>query len=96
VMLKKHLAGGVRKGALTEEQAEKKFQTWLDEKQAKIDAKKDVLTKADADAKAKALEAEKAVNEARTAPAVIEEDVAEATEETSEAAAPAQASNEEE
>ncbi len=99
VLLKKHLAGGVAKGALTEEQAEKKFQAWLDEKQAKIDAKKDGLTKAEAEAKAKALEAEKAVNEARTAAPVVEEEVAEdapAAEATSEEAAPAQASNEEE
>ena len=40
VLLKKHLAGGVKKGALTEEQAEEKFQAWVAEKQAKIDAKK--------------------------------------------------------
>ena len=92
-MLKNHLAGGVRKGALTEEQAEEKFNVWLEEKAAKIQAKADGLSKADADAKAKALEAEKAVNEARIAAAapVVEEEVAEevATEETT-------ASNEEE
>ena len=78
-LLKNHLAGGVRKGALTEEQAEAKFQAWLDEKAAKVDAKKDGLAKADADAKAKALEAEKAANEARIAAAapVVEEEVAE-------------------
>ena len=29
VLLKKHLAGGVKKGALTEEQAEEKFQAWV-------------------------------------------------------------------
>jgi small subunit ribosomal protein S16 len=85
-MLKKHLAGGVSKGALTEEQAEEKFNAWLEEKAAKIQAKADGLSKADADAKAKALEAEKAVNEARIAAAapVVEEEVAEdaATEET--------------
>lgn len=101
VLLKKHLAVGVKKGALTEEQAEKKLQAWLEEKQAKIDAKKDGLSKADAEAKAKALEAERAVNEARTAPPVVEEAaeeaVAAATEETSEEeATPSQASNEEE
>ncbi|SDG89970.1 30S ribosomal protein S16 [Winogradskyella thalassocola] len=85
-MLKNHLAGGVRKGALTEEQAESKFNAWLEEKAAKVEAKTDGLSKADADAKAKALEAEKAVNEARIAAAapVVEEEVAEevATEET--------------
>ncbi|SFS46096.1 30S ribosomal protein S16 [Lutibacter maritimus] len=69
VMLKNHLAGGVRKGALTEEQAEAKFQAWLDEKDGKIDAKKESLTKAEADAKAKALAAEIKVNEERAAAA---------------------------
>jgi small subunit ribosomal protein S16 len=68
-MLKHHLAGGVRKGAFSEEEAEKKFNAWLEEKGAKIDAKKDGLAKDKADAKAKALEAEKAVNEARIAAA---------------------------
>ena len=90
-LLKKHLAGGVEKGALTEEQAEKKFNAWLEEKAAKIQAKADGLTKAKADAKAKALEAEKAVNEARIAPPVVEEEVAEDA-----PAEEAQASNEEE
>ena len=64
-MLKNHLAGGVRKGALTEEQAEAKFTAWLEEKTGKVTAKEDGLAQASADAKAKALEAEKAVNEAR-------------------------------
>ena len=80
VLLKKHLAGGVAKGALTEEQAQAKFDAWLEEKAAKIQAKADGLSKADADAKAKAFEAEKAVNEARiaaAAPVVEEEEVAE-------------------
>ncbi len=87
-MLKNHLAGGVRKGALTEEQAEAKFNAWLDEKANKVDAKKDGLAKAEADAKAKAFEAEKAANEARIAAAApaVEEEVAE----------DAKASNEEE
>ncbi|MCH7525362.1 MAG: 30S ribosomal protein S16 [Bacteroidetes bacterium] len=77
VMLKRHLAGGVKKGAFTEEEAEKKFQAWLDEKAAKVDAKVDGLSKAKADAESKALEAEKVVNEARTAPVVVEEEVSE-------------------
>jgi len=84
-LLKNHLAGGVRKGALTEEQAEAKFTAWLEEKAGKVTAKADGLAKADADAKAKALEAEKAVNEARKAAAVEAE--AEATEEVVEEAA---------
>jgi small subunit ribosomal protein S16 len=92
-MLKNHLAGGVRKGALTEEQAEAKFNAWLEEKSSKVQAKTEGLSEADAKEKAKAHEAEKAVNEARIAAAapVVEEVVAEdvATEETA-------ASNEEE
>ncbi|MFA5297462.1 MAG: 30S ribosomal protein S16 [Lutibacter sp.] len=69
VMLKRHLAGGVKKGALTEEQAETKFQAWLDEKASKINAKKDGLAKAQTDAIAKAFEAEVKVNEDRKAAA---------------------------
>ncbi|WP_428741357.1 30S ribosomal protein S16 [Tenacibaculum sp.] len=69
-LLKNHLAGGVKKGALTEEQAEAKFNAWLEGKAAKVAGKADGLAKAEADAKAKALEAEKAVNEARIAAAV--------------------------
>ena len=61
-MLKNHLAGGVRKGALTEEQAEEKFKAWLEEKASKIEAKTEGLAKAEAEARAKAFEAEKAAN----------------------------------
>lgn len=68
-LLKNHLVGGIRKGALTEEQAEAKFNAWLDDKAGKVDAKKDGLAKADADAKAKALDAEKEVNAKREADA---------------------------
>jgi len=74
-LLKNHLAGGVKKGALTEEQAEAKFTAWLEEKEAKIQAKAEGLSEAEAKAKADALAAEKAVNEARIAAAapVVEE-----------------------
>lgn len=78
-MLKKHLLGGVEKGALTQEQADAKFQAWLEEKEAKIQGKAEGLAKAEAEAKAKALEAEKAVNEARKA-VVVEEPAEEAAE----------------
>ena len=83
-MLKNHLVGGVRKGALTEEQAEEKFQAWLEEKAGKVASKEENVAKEKSEAKAKALEAEKAVNEARVAaaveevaPEVVEEEVAE-------------------
>lgn len=69
VMLKNHLLGGVAKGALTEEQAEAKFAAWVAEKEGNVQGKKDGLAKAEADAVAKAFEAEKAINEARIAAA---------------------------
>ncbi|MDX1462250.1 MAG: 30S ribosomal protein S16 [Marinirhabdus sp.] len=110
VMLKKHLAGGVAKGALTEEQAEEKFNAWIAEKENAVEAKKEKLTEAQQKAKAEALAAEKAVNEARIAEAAPAEEVAEeeataeageATEETAaetttEEAPAAEASKEEE
>ncbi|NBL64651.1 30S ribosomal protein S16 [Flavobacterium sp. NST-5] len=68
-LLKHHLDGGVRKGALTQEQADEKLAKWLDEKAGKVDAKKDNLSTSKADAKAKALAAEKKVNEDRIAAA---------------------------
>jgi small subunit ribosomal protein S16 len=92
-MLKNHLVGGIRKGALTQEQADAKFAAWIEEKAAKISDKEAGLSKAQSEAKAKALAAEKAVNEARieAAKPVVEEVVeevaeteAETTEETPE------------
>ena len=64
-MLKNHLLGGIRKGAITEEQAEEKFKAWLEEKEAKIEKKKSDLAKAKDDANAKVLKAEKEINESR-------------------------------
>jgi small subunit ribosomal protein S16 len=66
-LLKHHLDGGVRKGALTQEQADAKFAKWVEEKAGKVDSKKDGLSKAQADAKAKALKAEEEANEKRKA-----------------------------
>ena len=68
-LMKNHLAGGVRKGALTEEQAETKFNEWLDQKSGSIDHKKATLSDAKDKAKAEKLAAEKAVNEKRSADA---------------------------
>ena len=65
IMLKHHLLGGVAKGAFTEEEAEKRFNAWLEEKTKKVEDKKEKLSKEDEDRKAKALENEKLANEAR-------------------------------
>ena len=80
-LLKNHLSIGVNKGAITQEQADEKFNSWLEEKEAKIQAKADGLSEAEAKAKAKALEAEKAVNEARIAAATPEAEEEEVSEE---------------
>ncbi len=66
-LLKHHLDGGIRKGALTQEQADAKLTAWIEEKAGKVDAKKDGLTKKQVDAKVKALKAEKVANEKRIA-----------------------------
>jgi len=94
-LLKHHLDGGVRKGALTQEQADAKLSTWLDEKAGKVDAKKSGLSKAEADAKAKAFKAEQEANakriaaqaEAAKVEEVAEEAATEVTEEVVEASA---------
>jgi small subunit ribosomal protein S16 len=65
VLMKKHLLGGVKKGALTEEQAEEKFQSWLKEKESKIEAKREKIQKGIADEDKKRLEAETKIREAR-------------------------------
>jgi len=67
VMMKNHLAGGVRKGALTQDQADAKFNAWLEGKGNTVEAKKATLADAKGKLKAEALAAEKAVNTARVA-----------------------------
>ncbi len=93
VLLKNHLAGGVRKGALTEEQMEEKFNAWLEDKSSKVESKKDTLSKEQEKAKKEALAAETAANEARIAAAQPEEVAEEAA---PEAEAPATEENNEE
>lgn len=67
VLYKKHLMGGVKKGAFDEAEAEKRLDSWLAEKDAKIQAKIDRLA-GDAEAETKKqLEAEAKINEARSA-----------------------------
>ena len=88
VLMKKHLLDGVRKGALTEEQAEKKYAAWSQEKEAKVNAKKDRLSSGKKSADAKKAEAEKAAKAAKAAK-VAAKTAAPAAEATSEEATPA-------
>ena len=76
VLYKRHLLGGVAKGVFSEEEAEKRFATWVDEKNAKINQKIADIAKAKADAKSKIFEAEKAINEERMAKAKEAEEAA--------------------
>ena len=65
VMMKKHLLGGVAKGALTAVQAEAKFAKCLGEKEGKVTAKKDRLSTEGSATKASKLKAETKVKEAK-------------------------------
>ena len=67
VLLRKHLQGGVAKGALTQEQADAKFAAWKAAKEAKINAKKEGLANAAAAKSKAAVAAEVKVNEERAA-----------------------------
>lgn len=83
VLLKYHLLGGVAKGALTLEQAEAKFNAWVEQKAGKISSKEEKLAKDKASAKANALAAEKEANEKRKNAAIAK--AAEAASEAAEA-----------
>ena len=65
IMYKYHLLKGVRKGALTLEQAEIKFQAWLTEKETKIRSVKSEHELAKKEALKKQRETESKVNEAK-------------------------------
>jgi len=67
IMLKKHLIEGVKKGALTEDQAEQKFNKWLDEKASKITGKNDRLINESSKQSSDRLKAETASKEAKAA-----------------------------
>jgi small subunit ribosomal protein S16 len=81
VMYKNHLAGGIAKGALTQEQADAKFAKWSSEKEGKIVGKATKLDSAKNDAYKNRMNAETTAKEAKAAkivakntppPAVVE------------------------
>lgn len=101
VMFRKHLQGGVTKGAITQEEADEKLEAWLEGKNAQISGKEEKLAAAAAAAKAAKLEAEAKVSAARAeaiaaknAP-VVEEAPEEEVAETEEAEAIAEVPAEE-
>lgn len=90
VLYKKHLEGGVKKGALTEEQAAAKLAEWTDLKEGKITGKKTSLVSAKDEARKAALAAEaKKKEEKAAAIAAKNAPVAEEVEATADEEAPA-------
>jgi small subunit ribosomal protein S16 len=79
-VLLRHLDGGIAKGALTQEQADKKYAEWKAQRDAKINAKKENLTKSAADKAKAAAEAEVKVNALRAEALAKKERQAEAEE----------------
>jgi len=101
VLYKKHLNGGVKKGAFTQEEADARFEKWMNEKSAKIQQGANAAQKAQDEAKAAALKAEEAKKEeiakkvaAKTSP--LAEEAEAATAEGEEAPAEAEAAPAEE
>jgi small subunit ribosomal protein S16 len=67
VLIKKHLLEGVKKGAFDDAEATRRFEEWLKQNEAKIEAKKSGLEKTQDDDLGKRLKEEKRINEARAA-----------------------------
>ena len=63
--MKKHLLGGVKKGAFTEEVAEQRFEAWLKNKKSAIDAEKAKVSAAKDAAAKKRLEEETEKNKTK-------------------------------
>ena len=65
VLIKRHLLTGVKKGALSEEEAEKRFQEWMKQKEAKIEAKRERISREKDDRTKKRVERETKISEVR-------------------------------
>ncbi len=89
VLMKKHLLDGARKGAFSEEEAEKRFEAWFKEKEAKLRNELDKVANEKEKADQEAIEREAKVNEERAA--ALAKKKAEAQAEATAAEAPAEA-----
>ncbi|MFM2284997.1 MAG: hypothetical protein RLZZ543_494 [Bacteroidota bacterium] len=90
VLMQLHLDKGVLKGAMTQEQADAKFQKWMEEKTAKIEGKINKLAEGKSDYYKKRMADEAAKNAARAAAIVAKNSpVAEAVEADAAEEAPA-------
>lgn len=94
VLFKKHLLRGVAKGAFTLEEAEKKYQQWLDEHKNKVldHAKKHHKDKSEIKARLLEQEQKKAADRDAKRQAALAAAENTATEQTEESAAPAEGS----
>ena len=84
VLMRHHLQRGVAKGALTQDQADNKYQAWLAEKDAKINSNISSIEKAKVDANTERIAREKAISDERAKQIAAEaspmaEEVAETT-----------------
>ena len=98
VYMKKHLLGGVKKGAFSMEEADKKFDAWMKEKESKNQAKINANASKKQENAKKRLEAEQAANKVKAdalaqkraeAAAALEAAALEAAKEAAEVDAPA-------
>ncbi len=67
VMLRKHLQVGVNKGAITQEEADKRFEDWKAQKEQKIQSKKDQLAQSKDEQEKAKMAAEIKIKEDRAA-----------------------------
>ena len=89
VLLRRHLQIGVEKGAISQEQADVKFNEWLQAKEAKINSKKSVIENEARNTRKARLEAEKKANEQKAAAVAAKRQAAAEAEAAAKAAAEA-------
>lgn len=90
VLLRRHLQIGVEKGAISQEQADVKFNEWKQAKDAKIANAKSAADSAKRDVKKDRLEAEKKANETKAAAIAAKRQAAAEAEAAAKAAAEAE------
>ncbi|OIP03312.1 MAG: 30S ribosomal protein S16 [Bacteroidetes bacterium CG2_30_32_10] len=66
IVYKYHLSKGVKKGALTQEQADTKFNAWLEEKETKIKSKLNLKSQEERQVEKKLMEAEVKANQKKS------------------------------
>ena len=66
ILMKRHLLGGVKKGVFTAEEAERRFAEWMKQKEGKIEAKRDRISREKEESIKKHLESESKVKEIRS------------------------------